>query len=231
MNWSKCGGCGHVFTNGFFSGDAAEFLFAKGQEGQKVHVNEQERWLASQLIDKAAAPREPFNAPSPSWLDVGFGSGALVMTAQEYGYNTHGLDLRGDNVKALQKLGYMASCQTIEEFASTQDKESLNVISMLDVLEHMPFPGAALDVAYKLLRFDGALIVSCPNMDTAVWRAMDSANANPYWVEIEHYHNFTRKRLAALLEDHGFSPVSYHVSPRYKSCMEIIAMKKEMPNV
>lgn len=233
MKWMGCRKCGHIHTDGFFSGEAADFLFAVGQGMQQVHVSEQERWIASMLIDRVAAPREPFSDPAPTWLDVGFGSGALVMTAEEYGYDTVGLDLRDANVNELIDLGCDARKETIEDFTAfmcpngAEPARPYNVISMLDSLEHMPFPGAALASAHKLLRFDGALIVSCPNMDTAVWRAMDSANANPYWVEIEHYHNFTRKRLAALLEDHGFSPVSYHVSPRYKSCMEIIAMKKE----
>jgi SAM-dependent methyltransferase len=232
INWSKCKDCGHVFTNGYLEGEALDFLLERGQHDQFPRIDENSRLIASLLIDKVAAPHESFSHPASSWLDVGFGSGALVMTAAEYGYTAIGLDLRQQNVDALLKLGYEAFAQTIEEYAGeTHLSEAYNVISMLEVLEHMPFPRTALDAAHKLLRFDGALIVSCPNMDTALWREMDAHNQNPYWMEIEHYHNFTRERLSALLEDHGFSPVSYHVSPRYKSCMEIIAMKKEMPNV
>jgi|WetSurMetagenome_2_1015567.scaffolds.fasta_scaffold00674_45 protein O-GlcNAc transferase len=229
IGWQTCAKCGHTFTDGYFEGEAVEFLFAKGQESQKVHVSEQERWIASQLIDKVASPREPFDSPSPTWLDVGFGSGSLVMTAEEYGYDSIGLDLRIENVDALISLGYPASCQTIEEYAASlaEMEEFYNVISMLDVLEHMPFPQTALKAARSLLTYDGSLIISCPNMDTAIWRDMDKRKANPYWTEIEHYHNFTMKSMGLLLEAHGFLPISYHVSPRYKSCMEIIAMKKE----
>jgi protein O-GlcNAc transferase len=226
INWSSCEKCGHVFTSGYFEGDAERLLLSNGQDSQKVGVSEQERFIWANLIDRVAAPQEAFTMPSPNWLDVGLGSGGLVMTASEYGYDVHGLDLRKANVDALTSIGYTASCQTIESHA-LDFREFYNVISMMDVLEHMPFPRTALDAAYKLLKPDGALVVSCPNMNTAVWRDLDSRLQNPYWIEIEHYHNFTRKNLGLLLEAHGFSPISYHVSQRYRTCMEIIAMRRD----
>jgi protein O-GlcNAc transferase len=64
-----------------------------------------------------------------------------------------------------------------------------------------------------------------PNMEN-VWRLLHANKVNPYWEEIEHYHNFSRKRLYALLQEHGFAPVEYHVSERYRVCMEVIAVKR-----
>ena len=64
-----------------------------------------------------------------------------------------------------------------------------------------------------------------PNMDAAAWRALDVARQNPYWAEIEHLHNFGRRRLHALLRAHGFEPVRYDVSQRYVACMEIVARR------
>ncbi len=45
---------------------------------------------------------------TPTWLDVGCGDGALVMTASEFGYSALGLDARAEPVDALKKLGYQA---------------------------------------------------------------------------------------------------------------------------
>lgn len=44
------------------------------------------------------------------------------------------------------------------------------VISMADVLEHMPYPRAGLDAAHRLLRPDGILFLSMPNAGP-LWRA------------------------------------------------------------
>jgi hypothetical protein len=56
--------------------------------------------------------------------------------------------------------------------------------------------------------------------------AAHANGVNPYWGEIEHYHNFSRKRLYALLQNHGFKPADYHISERYRVCMEVIAIKQ-----
>ena len=42
---------------------------------------------------------------------------------------------------------------------------------------------------------------------------------------MEHYHNFDRAGLYALLRECGFSPVYYGVSERYRACMEVAAIK------
>ena len=57
-----------------------------------------------------------------------------------------------------------------------------------------------------------------PNAGAFAWRAMHALKANPFWAELEHYHNFSRKRLYALLESHAFTPASYGVSERYPDC-------------
>jgi hypothetical protein len=63
-------------------------------------------------------------------------------------------------------------------------------------------------------------------MASIVWRIMDSTGENTYWDEIEHYHNFTRERLYALLDATGFRPVFYNVNERYRACMDVIAMNE-----
>jgi hypothetical protein len=94
-----------------------------------------------------------------------------------------------------------------------------SVVSLMDVLEHTPFPVATLQEVKKFICENGVFIVSCPNSDTAIWQ--DMGDANPYWNEIEHYHNFTRKSLTNLLEEQGFRVLHYRVSERYISGMEL----------
>jgi len=82
-----------------------------------------------------------------------------------------------------------------------------------------------LQAAHRLLQTGGVLLISMPNSGSMVWKALDANNANPYWGEIEHYHNFERDRLYALLAECGFKPVRYGISQRYRVCMEVIAVK------
>lgn len=218
IRWKQCAACQHLFTEGYFTDEACRLIFGKTNEHQKVGFNlEGQRGVSSRMVEKVL----PFIATG-HWLDIGFGNGSLLFTAQEYGFDPIGTDLRAENVALLASMGIQAHCQ---ELAALRLPEPCAVISMADVLEHMPFPKDGLRAAHKLLADDGVLFVSMPNSENAVWRALNESNANPYWGELEHYHNFSRSRLYALLRETGFEPVRYGISERYRVCMEVIARK------
>lgn len=218
MHWRECAHCGHVFTEGYFDDQTAEILFAKAHPGQTVGYDmERQRPVSARIVERVAKHRSEGH-----WLDVGFGNGSLLFTAQEWGYVPVGLDLRKANADALTVLGFEAHCLSIEQLPHD---ERYGVVSMADVLEHMPFPEAGLAAAHRLLRRGGILFLSMPNMDNMVWRLLDANGVNPYWGELEHYHNFSRRRLYALLRERGFEPLDYSVSERYRVGMEVIAAK------
>jgi predicted O-linked N-acetylglucosamine transferase (SPINDLY family)/SAM-dependent methyltransferase len=220
MKWRGCSGCGHIFTEGYYTPEMLKVVFSDTQPSQKVGYDlEGQRKVSARIVERVAR-----HVSSGDWLDIGFGNASLLFTAQEWGFTPVGIDLRTDNVEAVRKLGIEAHSVAIEEFQGCDGRFS--VVSMADVLEHMPFPRAALQAVYRLMRPGGTLFVSMPNMDSIVWRALDAAGTNPYWGEIEHYHNFTRARLNALLEDCGFASLDYNISERYRSCMEIVAARR-----
>jgi len=222
MRWKQCDSCRHVFTEGYYSAAACQLIYARTNEHQQLGYGlEQQRSTSARMIEKVL----PFVASGP-WLDVGFGNGSLLFTAQEYGFTPLGLDIRADNVNQISKMGIEAWCLDITRYVSDQ---ACAVISMADVLEHLPFPITALQAAHRLLAENAVLFVSMPNTDSMVWKMLDRDNMNPYWGELEHYHNFSRERLYALLRQCGFEPVRYGISERYRACMEVIARKLPMP--
>jgi protein O-GlcNAc transferase len=89
-----------------------------------------------------------------AWLDVGFGNASLLFTAEGWGFVPVGLDLRRANVEALQRTGIEAHCR---DLASLEGEARFSVISMADVLEHMPFPREGLTAARRLLAPGGIL--------------------------------------------------------------------------
>lgn len=222
MHWLSCDGCGHVFTDGYFDERALELLFRGVQPSQMPGGSPagQGRGIAAKIVEDVARFRSRLDG---RWLDVGFGDGSLVMTAAEFGYDVVGLDLRASSVAKMRAMGFDAHAVDLAAFEAS---EPFDVISMADVLEHMPFPKAALAKAHALLAADGLLLVSMPNMDAFVWKDLDARGANPYWGEIEHLHNFGRTRLYALLEEMGFTPCRYGISQRYVACMEVLARKR-----
>jgi len=218
MSWKRCAACGHVFTDGYFSSEVAEIIFANTHDNQKPGWQfEKQRTISARMVERIA-----HHAPRGRWLDVGFGNGSLLFTAAEWGFTPVGIDLRQSSVDAIARLGIEALCCDI---TSLDQPNAFSVISMADVLEHMPFPRAGLDAAYRLLQHNGILFLSMPHYDCPAWRLLDLANANPYWGELEHFHNFSRQRLDNLLRETGFEFMSYGISERYRICMEITARR------
>jgi len=225
LRWLRCTACGHVFADGHFTDEALAILFADANSAQLpgASVIGPQRLVSARIVERVVQLRA---SSEGTWLDVGFGNGALLTTAAEFGFTAIGLDLRAQAVHRLASLGIEAHCIPLERFAPPRP---VNVISFADVLEHMPFPRVALARAHALLESDGLLFASMPNLDCFEWQALDVSGTNPYWGEIEHVHNFGRRRLHALLRQHGFEPVSYAVSERYVAGMEIIARKGAVP--
>lgn len=222
MRWLGCKKCGHVFVDGYFAPAALEILFSSTHAGQTPgHEIEQQRDIWARVLETVSDLRPALGG---RWLDVGFGNGALLTTAAEFGYQVAGLDLRTENVRMMREAGYDAQAV---EFGAYRPGEPFDVLSMADVLEHMPFPKRALRHAWELLQPDGLLFLSMPNADAYLWQMLTRDGANPYWGEIEHYHNFGRRRLYALLAECGFEPVRYGVSQRYRVGMDVIARKFE----
>ena len=218
MQWMECKDCKHEFIDGYFTEETCEMIFSKVQAIQKVGFQiEKQRVVSAKIVEKVLDFKS-----SGTWVDIGFGSGSLIFTAEEYGFQLIGIDLRKENVELMKELGFEVYCNFVENI---NFKKKIAVASMMDVLEHMPYPKKVLSHLYPKMEDDGCLIISMPNKENIVWKLMNQNNQNPYLGELEHYHNFSRTRLFSLLEECGFSAVRYGVSERYRVCMEITAIR------
>lgn len=224
MNWLKCANCGHVFTDGYFGPDAFRVLFSKTQKGQSPgDAVESNRFLSSGVVEwlqsVSSAPH------GERWLDVGVGAGGLLTTAHELGYSVVGLEPRLGATEYFS--GYEVLPLTLGQFAEKFPDQAgtFGVVSMNDVLEHVPYPVDALKQAHGLLGFGGMLYLSTPNRGSFAWRKLDAEDANPYWYEIEHFHIFDRKGLELLFEKTGFRLTRVRVNRRYRLGIDVLAQK------
>lgn len=154
-------GSAHALA-GVFSGANASQLPGEGAVGAQ-------RLASARIVERVVELR---GKRGGVWLDVGFGNGALLGTAAEFGFEVVGLDLREEAVRRMKVFGFEAHCVPLERFSP---RGPIDVLSFADVLEHMPFPRVALAKAHALLRPGGLVFASMPNMDCFQWRALDAA--------------------------------------------------------
>lgn len=231
IEWMQCPSCGHVHNSHYLTEAGAAEVVHSGHPHQLAEVSgnhDAKRAIWGPVVDKVVGLlggyRSVVNQESrPIWLDVGCGDGALVMTAGDYGFAAIGLDTQAETVTRIRELGFNAMQH---DFMTLKVEVVLDVLSMMDVLECIPYPREALRKAAQVLRPGGVIVISMPDLTSSSWKIMDAANVNPYWQGIESYHNFNRERIVKLLNDSGFEVVDFAIPNRQKAHMELYAVRQ-----
>lgn len=228
MHWMRCQACDHSFTDGYWTPAGLSEVFSKTHGGQVAGGDpdaKRQQWtpVVEAAVELLGGYETLGEGDKKVWLDVGFGDGALLMLANEIGFEELGLDARADTVTAFQSLGYSAMAG---EFETCKIPTQPSIVSMMDVLEHIPYPVKALEKVRSVISPEGLLIISLPGLTSSSWRMMDKAGGNPYWGEIEHYHNFSLERLKTLLAQTGFSIMKVKFPYRYRAQIEVYCRVK-----
>jgi 2-polyprenyl-3-methyl-5-hydroxy-6-metoxy-1,4-benzoquinol methylase len=218
MTWMACRSCDHIFTEGYLSPAALDLISEQIQAHQRPAENvEAGRNASATIVGKVQTLKR-----SGRWLDVNFGNGSLMFTAQECGFEVLGIDRRREIVDEMGTLGFRAECQDLGDVA---DLEPVDVISMVGSLERTTFPAHAVDAAARLLAPGGILVISTPNTDAFLWQVMTKQKTNPYWADVTQQHIFGRARLFKMLEASGFDTPLYTVSSTLRCGMDVLARK------
>jgi SAM-dependent methyltransferase len=109
---------------------------------------------------------------SLSLLEVGCGPGQFLKMAQESGFQVNGVELNAGNAaEARERTG--GATIICDDFLSMPGDRRYDVIAMLDLIEHMPDPIAALRRSYELLKPGGYIAVYTPNHGGITVRVAD----------------------------------------------------------
>ncbi|MBI5689409.1 MAG: class I SAM-dependent methyltransferase [Verrucomicrobia bacterium] len=168
------------------------------------------------------SPSPQFSPSSPSplrWLDFGCGAGGFLKYLRERGQVCgRPLDLTGHDVGS-----YASLLRTTDGFrildldALTREPAgSFDVISLIEVLEHLPSPLAPLQLVARLLRPGGLLLLTTGNLDSPVARRQGLQYR--YCAPEIHVNLYNPRCLARLYHEVGLVPlpVRYDGAVRFK---------------
>jgi 2-polyprenyl-3-methyl-5-hydroxy-6-metoxy-1,4-benzoquinol methylase len=115
---------------------------------------------------------DTLGSPAASLLDVGCGPGVFLSLAQEAGFSVTGLEL--NSVLAQRARQRTGAEVIVGDFMSVRlDDEQFDVITLLDLIEHLPNPVSALRRCHELLKPGGCLVVYTPNHRSLIVRVAD----------------------------------------------------------
>ena len=145
--------------------------------------------------------------PHPTLLDVGCGLGAMMEEAKDLGYLPVGIDICTGLVTEARGKGLNVFEGSIADFNTG---ERFDVVTLMDLIEHVQDPLAVLAGAKALLKPGGELVIYTPNHDSTIVRL---GNVLAKWRTPElaqeifgsnHVSFFSQHTLKRALEESGF---------------------------
>jgi ubiquinone/menaquinone biosynthesis C-methylase UbiE len=124
-------------------------------------------------------------------LDIGCGDGSFSMRFRKY-CKVFGIDISQNAIDLAKKAGVSAyktdmSCQKLPF-----DNEYFDIVYMGDVIEHLLDPDFAVCEVARVLKSDGFLVLSTPNLASWLNRLLLVVGLQPLSSEVSTVKNFGR---------------------------------------
>ncbi len=149
--------------------------------------------------------REAPAAPCRSLLDVGCGTGRFLLRARERGWQVRGLEPSRRAAAHAREQGLAVEECFLDEYQADQTAP-FAAVTMHEVLEHIPDPGALVRRCVELLAPGGLLALSVPNDYSPLQGVLRDLGTRPWWVAPPHHLNFFDfASLRGLLERSGLA--------------------------
>jgi SAM-dependent methyltransferase len=192
-----------IYVDGYMFGEAGAFgLDVRAPEFQAYLRRVAHRRL--ELIEGATGRR------AGSLLDVGSGTGEVLLSARERGWRVQGVEPERTAATMARDRGLPVTIASLED--SGLPERSFDVVSAFHVLEHLPDSRAFLRTLARWARPGGFVVIEVPNFASVQRRRLAQR-----WTGLrprEHLVHFTPETLKATFAAAGIAPVAVR-SPAY----------------
>ena len=183
----------HVAYNGFAA------FFKRRRDRYALHRKSFIGFLLSRVVEMPQYLqwlKELRLSDHASILEVGCGSGPLVVNLFDLGFDAIGIDAFLDKT-LFYPNGAKILKQSIEEMTGLYD-----CIMLHHSIEHMPSPGIVFQNINRLLKKTGKVLIRTPLANNASWRKYGL-----HWFQIDaprHFVVMSEKGFCRLAEEHGY---------------------------
>ena len=196
----RCQNCAHVFCPLNFD---ISSLYQEMEDELYLSEHLSRERSGDQFVRAVVACGE-FADTKRRWLDIGCGAGYLSVAAERSGFEYVGVEV-SDYLRSAAK----ASGISVYDWAGLKEVEGegragFDVISLIDVIEHVDRPREFLELCLEFLRNGGLVVVATPDFSSIAARFL---GRNWWHVRQAHIQYFSERNLGVLLETLSLTPV------------------------
>jgi SAM-dependent methyltransferase len=207
----RCESCGLVYAPAFADPDdiyTDGYILEGGQFGANfdvMHPTFQE--FVAHAADRRLDLIERVARPPGRFLDVGCGTGEMLVSARDRGWTAQGAEPVEDSARyARDERGLDVRPTLLQD--SGLPKRSYDVVAAFHVLEHLTDAPAFLRTIAEWAVPGGYVVIEVPN-----WRSVNRRVSGSSWIHLrplEHLAHYSPKTLAATLRRAGLEPAEVH---------------------
>jgi SAM-dependent methyltransferase len=189
---AACDNCGTLFTARLPVEDEEKDYGSFYGEGRDVAVPD----FVLGRLEETATSLSRYRSDLNRWLDIGCGTGTLLRAAVNVGWDALGTEVAPAAVEAVRAEGLDAVLGTTAELGLPA--ASFDVVSMIEVIEHVAEPDRLLADAARLLRPGGVLYLTTPH-----GRSLSARMLGAGWSAVtppDHLQLFSIAGLSAALD-------------------------------
>lgn len=202
----RCKHCGLIYENPRPSINSWDIIYPEeyDQYEERPNPSRFRRFMRSYGLLKQIRSIEHFQKGG-KLLDIGCATGEFLQeTSRRPGWQVYG-------VEPGEKPSAIARSRGLDVFTGFLEEDpfpgiQFEVVTLWNVIEHLPDPLAALKSIYQRLQPGGWLVFSTPNLNS-----FDARIYQKYWIGYElprHYYVFSEDSIAKLLDLSGFKLVA-----------------------
>jgi 2-polyprenyl-3-methyl-5-hydroxy-6-metoxy-1,4-benzoquinol methylase len=144
-----------------------------------------------------------------NYLDVGFGLGFHLYIAQKLGYHVYGTELDKDCIDFVQPYILVAQLYNGDLLSAKYENNQFDIINICHVIEHLIDPNSYLLELNRIVKNEGLIIVSTPNIGALAYQLFRVVNFLGFKIPLivdglEHTVIFNQKNLRTVIENYGF---------------------------
>jgi len=152
-----CAECGTLFTARLPEAQESKDYGSFYADGRDVVIPE----FVLDRLQETVSSLAPYRTSLNRWLDIGCGTGTMLRAVANAGWHELGTEVAPAAAEAVRAAGLEVLV------GETQDLDlppaGFDIVSMVEVIEHVPAPDDLLADAARLLRPGGALYLTTPH--------------------------------------------------------------------